>query len=425
MIKTKPTPLFFSFIFLTSIMISSQIIGDQSLCFASQKEVEEENHIIRNDSATMPPKAVLIAAPLSGKNSKTGNHIVNSVKLFLKLYNLPDWELRSLNSQGDNILNAELTFQLYQQASPSSILFAPTGTNASWEYIKKYPEELHNKKVFFFNQVTASAAFNDHYPTLSSFLTSQQYFNGVMELMQDKVKAPHRIHILRLKGVPYFEELATHLKENIQRLGLNLGHEFLISWDKRFTVNDLLIQQKIQEQDWLFILDDGPDYYLGIEINQLFSNVQKIYTYGTIQPFDRMTAERKKILKNSWQSVFWHESIESKNHSEVGSCEFVKYYHQEFGSPPDFHSAFVFASMEIAKNLIGTFPFENTQLKNIGPMTTLIGTIDWDKRGARKLGYPMFFRMDGNGNETLYTKGDKYHWCPEADDYSTIPIKVF
>lgn len=368
-------------------------------------------------------RAVRPATDLSGKGAGSGTHIKNAVTLFTRMDIMTDWTLKALDSHGDEALNAELTRRLYLETAPGDVIFAPRGTKASLEYIKSFPPEMNDKRyVYFLNQVTASTAFNRMYPTVSVFLPSEKYLDGVLELMKSTLPAPRKVHILRLDGIEYFVEIENQLIRDIARLGLTQGGAFTVTDADRGEVLASLTAPggDIAEEDWLFLLDHGPEVFANIRPSPAgaFENIQKVYIYGNSALFSQIPSGRQPAWRNSWQALFWDNKLFYAGSGRLTNCDFVKKYFLAFRQPPDFHAAYTFAAMEVAAALEGKSPFD----KGLGPVNTILGEITWDSRGVRTNSRPVIFHYDSQGRETLYTS-KSISWCPNMSPSEKLTIR--
>jgi len=139
-------------------------------------------------------KNILIATNMSGLNSGTGHRITNAIRLFMKFNNPKRWQLTLYDTKSKEKFNADLTYQLYQHAKPDSIIFAPRGTKASLNFIDSYSSRNNIKdNVVFLNQITATSLFNEHFPTLSTFLAAQDYLEGIIGIMKRELGYPEKV----------------------------------------------------------------------------------------------------------------------------------------------------------------------------------------------------------------------------------------
>ncbi len=371
-------------------------------------------------------KKILIATSLTGPNAKIGTNIVQAIQLFLKLHHLENWRLVTMDSQSNDRLNAEQTFQLYQKASSHSILFGPRGTKASLEFIKLCSQQIspQNNRFIFLNQVTASPIFNHYFNSLSTFISSQNYLAGVLYLLKKKVGTPGRIHILRLKDIPYFEDMVMALKKEMKKLDLNQGKEIFFSLqDDRASLNDFL-SKNVQENDWLVILDYGPQHYISHQMNPVFSKALKIFVYGQM-PSNQISSQEKETFLNSLQVLTWLPHLDYSSQGTINNCHFSKKFEEAFAHPPDFHAAYIFSTLEADETLRNSTPSPQNRMKQIEQreVKTIVGTVRWDKEGTRINGFPALLLIDRNGQKTLYEHDQNtLQWCSDENADTSIPI---
>jgi hypothetical protein len=150
--------------------------------------------------------------------------------------------------------------------------------------------------------------------------------------------------------------------------------------------------------------------------------VEKIYTYGRIIDVQRAPAEAGPGLRRSWQALFWDPRLRHPGHGRFSSCQFVRAYRADHGVLPDFHAAFVFASLEVAPALGARNPFSGGDPSDLAAIPSVLGPLRWNAIGRRRDARPIVLHSDEQGGRTLFSLGRPLETCPGARSLATLPI---
>ena len=171
----------------------------------------------------------------------------------------------------------------------------------------------------------------------------------------------------------------------------------------------------------MVVVDHGPPNALWN--GPLFESVQKVYTYGSVSVFDHQTASYKRAVRNSWQGVFWDHRVRYAEHGSTSNCEFTRAFRQVAGTPPDFHAAFIFSSLEVAEALQGRNPFATSDLsRDLDPIATIFGPMHWNATGRREGAYPIVMHTDALGQAEIFALATSLEWCADAKQVASFPI---
>lgn len=323
----------------------------------------------------------------------------NTVELFSELnptYNLDT----GLDLNIDDSLNKNI--KAWQEASKRDIVFAPMGSQAS-DLLAEIKQP--SSEVFLISQITASSKLQKKQKVLSTFFEGSDYLKGITPLLSKENGRPENIVIVRDQKNLYFQGLENQLLSDLKKQ--RLPEPILWSGEHKDLSNYIInaINKKIiGPKDWIFLLDGNisiKDFQFTKESSYVFKKLLKIYLYG-----DEELKTDPVFYSNSVFSLFWHPDMNYSNSLELNQCDFLNFYKNKFTTRADFHSAYLYSSLQIASQVKGLSFNDVTKKK----LTTILGTFIWDDRGRPVNRYPIYLKFDHflNGKYFVDSLPEKY-----------------
>jgi hypothetical protein len=355
------------------------------------------------------PVPLYLSTGLSSPNPK-GRWMLRAAELFVETQAKDKLKILSADSGQDNRLSAEQVLEFARKPDPK-LVFGPPGSGPSALLVEKAKLAPLPPRTFLLNQVTASAVMHEALPSLGTFFPAREYLSGFVPLLLKEGGRPRQIFLLVRGGIPYFREIAEGVKTELAAHLLSIKAELELpeTPDAR-----LLRRWKgfgAGAGDWIILLDYGdPATISALAEDKGFAAATKLAAYGSLPE----PGKAPWYYRNSWQALFWHPYFRYHGSGAVDNCGFVKAYAAAYGEEPEFHGAFIYATLEAAKGLGYTSPYLSGGAQAAAPQPTILGTFRWNKLGQPAGRKPIFARLNQAGTLEIVLPPEIEGPCEQA-----------
>ena len=223
------------------------------------------------------------------------------------------------------------------------------------------------------------------------FLRSRSYVNGLKEALPEFFNRP--VWILRDTGsqTEYFEFTVDALRSSapMAQVVNYKPEDFEKAWGQ--------IKSKLDGNDISVVfLSFRHEHYSKIKDDLVLQRAQRLILYSkSFTPYAPSQAQGAETHIH-----FWLPFVGSGSENILSdSCEFVRQYKKSFGVRPDFHAAYLFATLQaILQDRAGTldsdYKIQNSERK---PIHSILGNLSFGPSGrVQNLPYPAFLTWQGD-----------------------------
>lgn len=270
---------------------------------------------------------------------------------------------------------------------------APCSSDLLEEYFSDVTIVRRKKSSLYLNCVTASPEFDKKFPTVSVFPRSRDYLRTVFKRLLVTESGPKRVVVLFDFRPKYLLEARADLNKLISS---ELGGGPLIQW---VSLNELqrfseLGQDFFSPDDWIVIWTPVRQKMINIEKMKHFMSALKIIPYGPSDP----TA----IWPKTARVMFWHPNVSYEKSNQ--NCAFSEDFRRSAKLDPDFHSAYLFSTLEVGLRVLNSDWRPLTQ-NNSPEFDTLFGSLRLDREG-RILNYIPVILLKSGQKQIQWDLGD-------------------
>jgi hypothetical protein len=345
------------------------------------------------DKGKLQHSRIYLTMPTSDSEDKRKwLHMRNAIDAFLKLYRTYKFiHLYDTGAKLSDKLNG--TREMYEgnwlPPSPLSICFGAPDSITQRALLDNYnSREMMEKRICsrpIVSQVTVLKERNEFEPTLSTFYGPEGYSQELFPAILKMNGRIDNVYISDSGSYDYFKDIAAAMKAEARK--------FVKGVVKDVSLNELINKITLTEHDVIIFNDYINHSHLAKEVDTKIP--LKVFPYGDLEYAPR-------FMRNSIQTIFWHPDYNYRGVSEIDSCQFSKFYQEEFGIVPDFHAAFMFAIFQVLEQ----FDFNGAELSGIfrnrgTQANTVVGTVKWDEKGRPILHSPMYFYVGHDGEVSL------------------------
>lgn len=343
-----------------------------------------------------PQAKVFMALPLSGTKSKKGQLMYEATQLFAQKNSRLQFEIA--DSRSETLRAAYLVAEALDLASYRYI-FLPAGTEPSLLFINKFlsPNNVSRaKKRDLWNLIAAGENINQAAGAHGVFFRASDYLRGIVPKVKQKSAEPGHIFIVLQDEVSYFNEIAAHLQNEIIAEGWQ-GKIKNIKLSSEWQKDLQLLADQVRAQDWVvFIFYRAQTILDALPTKKTLLAAQKIFIYGDEQL-------KASAVPNVWQAVFWSPYLSYHTQGE-DNCEFVKEFRSLTGQTPDFHAAYLYATLQV---------IEQMERKK-EPYYSVTGPVVFDEMGNRKIEGPIVLHTDAQLHQREYLPKAVARRCDES-----------
>ncbi|MBK9038812.1 MAG: hypothetical protein IPL83_06600 [Bdellovibrionales bacterium] len=259
--------------------------------------------------------------------------------------------------------------QIKSKINSESMTLAPCSSDLLEEYFSDIAVLRRRKSSFYLNCVTASPEFDKKFPTVSVFPRSRDYLRTVFKRLLVTESGPKRVVVLFDFTLKYLLEARAELNRLISS---EMGEGPLIQW---VSLDELkrrseLGQDVFSVNDWIVIWTPIRQKMKNMEKMKHFMSALKIIPYGPSDP----TA----IWPHTARVMFWHPNVSYEKSNQ--NCAFSADFRRSTKLDPDFHSAYLFSTLEVGLQVLNS-DWRPLTPNNSPEFDTLFGRFRLDHEG--------------------------------------------
>jgi hypothetical protein len=287
-------------------------------------------------------------------------------------------------------------------------VFSPAGSAETMEFARYLARLGLSPEKRIWGQVIASEAVHQELPLRSLFFPAGRYFAGIPgQLQRLNVELEREIVIFQENPHPYTGEIVRALRMELAGAGYrNLRVIEVPEGD----IKAVWGSSRLSTRSVLVFAMHGIDRVLPLGGDSAFRTRLRFLSYGrAFTPgFLEPVARPRPGDPPEIHALYWSPFLELGASS---SCEFSQAYLRRFSRLPDFHAAFLYASLEAATDRRG------------GRSRTIVGEVDKGRAsGLRQELSPLF--LEFQANETVLHGSDfardRCRNFPAADEYFSL-----
>lgn len=283
--------------------------------------------------------------------------------------------------------------QIKSKIRGESMTLGPCSSDLLEKYFSDIAILSRKKTSLYLNCVTASPEFDKKFPTVSVFPRSRDYLRTVFKRLLVTKSGPKRVVVLFDFTLKYLLEARADLNRLISS---ELGEGPLIQWVSLDELNQRseLGQDVFSINDWIVIWTPIRQKMKNMEKMKHFMSALKIIPYGPSDP----TA----IWPNTARVMFWHPNVSYEKSNQ--NCAFSANFRRSTKLDPDFHSAYLFSTLEVGLQVLNSDWRPLTQ-NNSPEFDTLFGRLRLDREG-RILNYTPVILLKSGQKQIQWDLGD-------------------